>query len=66
MLNSIRWAVVTALVTLFVIGGCERQGPAERAGEEVDEAVGAIGEKAEEGAEQAQEQMEEMDEETRR
>jgi hypothetical protein len=45
----------TGLVALFLLGGCEEQGPAEEAGESVDEAF----EETEEGVEEAGEETEE-------
>lgn len=38
ILQKLTLAVCTGLL-MFVLGGCEREGPGERAGEEVDEAV---------------------------
>lgn len=34
------YAVLAALVSLLALGGCNNKGPAEQAGERVDEAVG--------------------------
>ncbi len=62
MWSGMRWATAALLMALFIIGGCEREGPAERAGEEMDEAVGEAGEQAEQMGEQAQEQTEQMGE----
>lgn len=36
---NMRLAAITTAATLCVITGCEDQGPFERAGEEVDEAI---------------------------
>jgi altronate dehydratase len=36
------WAAAIAAVLVIGIGGCEKQGPLERAGEEVDEAVDTV------------------------
>ena len=54
MWSDTRWAAAAVLMAMFVIGGCEREGPAEEAGEEVDEAA----EQAEQLGEQAGEQTE--------
>lgn len=49
------------ITAFFIIGlsGCPEEGPAERAGEKIDEAVQDAGEKAEETGEKAGEAMEE-------
>ncbi|SCZ57758.1 hypothetical protein [Thiohalomonas denitrificans] len=56
MRSGTRWAAAIILMAMFAIGGCEREGPAERAGEEVDEAVEETGEGIEELGEGAEEQ----------
>ena len=43
---------IIALPLAFAFGGCDRNGPAEDAGEKVDEALEKTGEKAEEAAEE--------------
>jgi PBP1b-binding outer membrane lipoprotein LpoB len=45
----------TALIALFLLGGCEQEGPAESAGEEIDEAT----EETQESLEEAGEELEE-------
>ena len=54
---------VVVLVALFVLGGvlgCEREGPAERAGEKIDETVDKAQEQTEETLEEAKEGTEEV------
>ena len=46
---------VVALLTVLA-AGCEQQGPAERAGEKVDETVEETGEQIEEGGEEIREE----------
>lgn len=53
--------IAPILVAGFLIGGiagCEQQGPAEEAGEEIDESVEETGEEMEETGEQLEEQTE--------
>jgi hypothetical protein len=47
-------ALSIALLT-FALNGCEREGPAERAGEKIDSAVEKMGEKVEKAGEKVQE-----------
>jgi hypothetical protein len=49
-MRNVLLAVLFCL-TLFAGIACEREGPAERAGERVDETVESVGEKAEEATE---------------
>lgn len=51
--------IFTALLGLAVLGGCEQDGPAERAGERFDEAVEDSGDRVEQGMENAGDQLEE-------
>ena len=39
--------VVCAGLVVLVLGGCEQEGPAERAGEQIDEAIEKAGDKVE-------------------
>jgi hypothetical protein len=52
--QTLALAIGTGLL-ICVLGGCEREGPAERAGEEVDEAVEESKEAVEERKEAAEE-----------
>lgn len=47
--------VLIAGALLATLAGCERQGPAERAGEKVDNAIEKVGEKIETTGSQIQE-----------
>lgn len=49
--------IATAILALVLLGGCE-EGPAERAGEDIDEAVEETGEGAEEAGEETEEAFE--------
>lgn len=42
-----RYLIVPALALAAVLGGCDREGPAERAGENIDNATERAGEKIE-------------------
>lgn len=58
---------IVVLVALFALGGvfgCEKEGPAERAGEKIDLTMEKVQEQTEETMEQAQEQTEEATEAT--
>lgn len=46
---------VILLLTAMLTAGCERQGPAERAGEEIDETVEDVANAAEDACEDAKE-----------
>jgi predicted small secreted protein len=39
--------VIAAVVLIAVLGGCQKEGPAERAGKQVDKAVDKAGEQIE-------------------
>lgn len=54
VLKMLTWAVLATPVAVGVMG-CERKGPAERAGEKIDNAADNV----EEGAEKAADQVEE-------
>lgn len=47
-------AALIASALLVMLVGCERQGPAERAGEKVDNAIEKVGEKLETTSDQIQ------------
>jgi predicted small lipoprotein YifL len=51
-------AALAMTALLVALSGCEQKGPAEEAGEKIDEAVGQVGENMDNAAEQAGEQME--------
>ena len=53
------FTILVAAVIALGIWGCEQQGPAERAGEQVDEAVEEGGEQLQEGQEQLEDTGEE-------
>lgn len=67
-ITSALFALLFALGGGAVLTGCEDQGPAEEAGEEIDDAVEEAGEKIDEAAEEAgdavEEAAEEVEEET--
>ena len=50
--------VVAAMVTMLMVGiiGCEKEGPAERAGEKLDQAAETVKEKAEDVASEIQDE----------
>jgi len=59
---------IVVLVALFALGGvfgCEREGPAERAGEKIDETMEKAQEKTEEAVEEAGEALEKAGEEVK-
>ncbi|MFC6672117.1 hypothetical protein [Marinobacterium aestuariivivens] len=47
---------------LAALSGCEKEGPAERAGKEIDKAMEQAGEQAEEAADQVGKQLEQAGE----
>jgi hypothetical protein len=57
--------LVTTLFTAMLLTGCEREGPMERAGEQIDESVAEAGEKVDDAAENAGEKLEEAGKEIR-
>lgn len=67
-ITSALFALLFALGGAAVLSGCEDQGPAEEAGEEIDEAVEDAGDEIDDAAEEAgdavQEAAEEVEEET--
>lgn len=69
---ALRTAFAGLLLAVFALAsaGCEQEGPAERAGEKIDESVEAarttVEEAAEEAGEQAREIKEEAEEEIKR
>ncbi len=59
-----KFIVLISFLAFLGIGtiGCEKEGPAERTGEKIDEAAEQIGEKAEELTEKTGEKLEEAGE----
>jgi L-2-hydroxyglutarate oxidase LhgO len=59
-------ALASALLVAFALAGagCEREGPAERAGEAIDESVEKAKDTVSDAAEEAEEQAREIKEET--
>ena len=51
-------ALLPIAALLIVQGGCEKEGPAEQAGENIDEAVEEMQEKAEDTTDKAMDKME--------
>jgi len=51
-------ALLPMATLLIMLGGCEKEGPAKQAGENLDEAVGAMQEKAEDTRDEAMEKTE--------
>lgn len=49
--------IAPAIIALFLLGGCD-EGPAESAGEEIDEATEETGESLEEAGEETEEAFE--------
>jgi hypothetical protein len=71
MVATRKLAIVLLVVGLgFGIGACERKGPAERAGEQIDKAVEGAGDKVEQAGEKvggaAEEAAEKVEEKTDR
>lgn len=55
-MKHVRWMTALPLACVLALGGltlagCEREGPAEKAGERIDETAEDIGERMEEGRE---------------
>lgn len=50
---------IFSLLTVILLASCEQQGPAERAGEKIDEGLEETGERVEETTEEAAEEIEE-------
>lgn len=55
--------LIPIVAALFVLAGCEKDGPAEQAGENIDEAVEEMQETAEDTSEKAMDKMEEATDE---
>jgi predicted small lipoprotein YifL len=60
LINNKLFNILCALMLALSVGmlaGCEQQGPAEEAGEEVDEAVEEAGDEMEEAAEEVEDEV---------
>ncbi len=60
LINNKLFNILCALLLALSVGilaGCEQQGPAEEAGEEVDEAVEEAGDEMEEAAEEVEDEV---------
>jgi hypothetical protein len=55
--------LIPIITALFVLAGCEREGPAEQAGENIDEAVEEMQDQTEDIGEKAMDTMEEATDE---
>lgn len=53
--------VAAGIASLSAVAGCEQEGPAEKAGKEIDQTVEEAGEKAEETRDEMEEEIEEED-----
>lgn len=49
--------LVPAIIMLALLGGCEKQGPAERMGEDIDNAVEKTGDSIEEAGDAAEDAL---------
>jgi hypothetical protein len=60
LMNLVESLLLSALLCVGLLAGwaCEREGPAERAGERVDETLQGVGEKAQEAGERVEEKTE--------
>ena len=50
--------LISIIVVLFTLAGCEKEGPAEQAGENIDETVEEMQDKAQDTGEKAMDKME--------
>lgn len=62
MLQRIRLGLLIGALA-FVLGGCEEEGPAERAGERLDQSMEDVGDRAEEMGDDTEEAFEDAREE---
>ncbi|MFZ7126713.1 MAG: hypothetical protein ACOWWM_11230 [Desulfobacterales bacterium] len=58
--------ILVLLALVFVLAACEQEGPAERAGEKIDEAAETTAEKMEDAGEAVEEKAEEVKEEAKK
>ncbi|KJS04087.1 MAG: hypothetical protein VR73_15470 [Gammaproteobacteria bacterium BRH_c0] len=61
MKSSIRNTLGIAFVAMALLAGCEREGPAERTGEALDDAAREAGEQIEEAGEQIEDCVDGME-----
>ncbi|MDN5849262.1 MAG: hypothetical protein L0H63_06425 [Nitrococcus sp.] len=59
-IRNLLFFLMLACTLTFALSACDREGPAEEAGESVDQAAERTGEAAEDTMNQAQEKMEDM------
>lgn len=60
MFKKVLW-ITAILMFLFVAAGCENEGPAEKAGAQIDDAVEEVQDKAEDVADEAEDVMDEAE-----
>lgn len=53
-MRSLQTAMLVALLALGGVAGCEKEGPAERAGKTMDDAVEDVGDKLEDAGDKAE------------
>jgi hypothetical protein len=63
-ISSALFALLLALGGGVALTGCEEQGPAEKAGEKIDDAVEDAGDKIDEAGDSVEEAADEVEEET--
>ena len=51
-------ALLAVGILLFTMAGCEKEGPAEQAGEQIDDAVDTMQDKADDASDKAMDQLE--------
>lgn len=61
-ISTMLFAVAVSIALMFGAVGCDREGPAERAGENIDRAAERAGDKIEEASEKAAEKIEDAKE----
>ena len=52
-------ALLATGILVFTLAGCEKEGPAEQAGEQIDEAVETMQDKADDAGDKAMDELEE-------
>lgn len=61
-ITNMLFPVAVLLAVMFATVGCDREGPAERAGEKIDHAAERAGDKIEDASEKAAEKIEDAKE----
>ena len=56
-------ALLATAILVFTLAGCEKEGPAEQAGEQIDEAVETMQDKADDAGDKAMDKLEEAGDE---